>query len=87
MWLQVRRMGDPYHQSAAPAPNDLLFPTETGTPYRIGNYLKRTLKPIAAKAGIPDITYQALRRTFATHSGDTALRRTQAQLRHTRSSK
>jgi integrase len=33
----------------------------------IGNYLKRTLKPLAGKAGIKDMTYQALRRTFATH--------------------
>lgn len=28
-----------------------------------GNYLKRFLKPLAKKAGIPDLTYQALRRT------------------------
>ena len=46
-WLQIRNMGDGYHRTAVPAPNDLLFPTETGTPYRIGNYLKRILKPIA----------------------------------------
>jgi integrase len=54
-------------QTVAPAPNDLLFPTETGTPYRIGNYLKRAMNPIAKKAGISDLTYQALRRTSATH--------------------
>jgi integrase len=65
-WLQIRRMADPYHKTAEPAPNDLLFPTEAGTPFRIGNYLKRTLKPLAQKAGIGDMTYQALRRTFAT---------------------
>jgi integrase len=59
-------MADPYHRNRAPSPNDLLFPTEAGTPYRIGNYLKRILKPIAAKAGIPDMTYRSLRRTFAT---------------------
>ncbi len=64
--LSIRNMGDPYHRSRTLAPNDLLFPTETGTPYRIGNYLKRILKPIAANAGIPDMTYRALRRTFAT---------------------
>jgi integrase len=59
-------MTDPYHRNRPLAPNDLLFPTETGTPYRISNYLKRVLKPIAATAGIPDMTYRALRRTFAT---------------------
>jgi hypothetical protein len=30
---------DPYHRNHPPALNHLLFPTETGTPYRIGNYL------------------------------------------------
>ena len=67
------------------APNDLLFPTETGTPYRIGNYLKRVLKPIAAKAGIPDMTYRALRRTFATEfQRHGSPKDAQAQLRHSK---
>ena len=65
-WLMLRNVPDPYHKSAA-ASNDLLFPNEAGNPYRIGNYLKRTLKPLAQRAGIIDMTYQALRRTFATH--------------------
>ena len=47
--------------------SDLLFPSETSTTLRIGNDLKRVLKPLAEKAGIKDITYQALRRTCATH--------------------
>jgi hypothetical protein len=50
LWLSIRNMGDPYHRSRTLAPNDLLFPTDAGTPYRIGNYLKRILKPIAANA-------------------------------------
>jgi hypothetical protein len=33
----------------------------------VDNYLKRVLKPIAKKAEIPDMTFQAMRRTFATH--------------------
>ena len=45
-----------------------MLPTEAGTPFRIGNYLKRILKPIGAGlADIPDLTFQAMRRTFATH--------------------
>jgi integrase len=77
-------MGDPYHRRA-PAPNDLLFPTEVGTPYRIGNYLKRILKPTAAKAGIPDMTYRALRRTFATQfQRHGSPKDAQAQLRHSK---
>ena len=60
LWLSIRNMGDPYHRNRTLAPNDLIFPTEAGTPYRIGNYLKRIMKPIAAKAGIHDMTYRAL---------------------------
>lgn len=83
-WLQIRSMADPYHHTA-PAPNDLLFPTEAGTPYRIGNYLKRVLKPIATAAGIPDLTYQGLRRTFATHfQRYGSPKDAQAQLRHSK---
>ena len=78
-------MADPYHRNRPPAPNDLLFPTETGTPYRIGNYLKRVLKPIAATVGIPDMTYRALRRTFATEfQRHGSPKDAQAQLRHSK---
>ena len=84
-WLQIRRMGAAYHKDSEPEPNDLLFPTEAGTPYRIGNYLKRVLKPIAEAAGIHDLTYQALRRTFATHfQRYGSPKDAQAQLRHSK---
>jgi hypothetical protein len=85
MWLQIRRMAGAYHPTAAPEPNDLLFPTETGTPYRIGNYLKRILKPLGQSAGILDLTYQALHRTFATHfQRYGSPKDAQAQLRHSK---
>jgi integrase len=84
-WLQIRRMSDPYHLHSDPVANDLLFPSETGTPYRIGNYLKRVLKPLAVKAGIPDLTFQALRRAFATHfQRYGSPKDAQAQLRHSK---
>jgi integrase len=84
-YLQIRNMADAYHRIADAAPNDLLFPSETGTPYRIGNYLKRVLKPIAKTAGITDLTYQALRRTFATHfQRYGSPKDAQAQLRHSK---
>jgi integrase len=63
----------------------LLFPTEVGTPWRIGNYLKRVLKPLAAELNPPieDMTHQALRRTFATHfQRHGSVKDTQTQLRH-----
>jgi integrase len=71
--------------TAAASSSDLLFPSETGTPFRLGNYLKRCLKPLAKKADIPDLTYQALRRTCATHFQKHGKPRDiQAQLRHSR---
>jgi integrase len=84
-WLSIRNLEDPYHSSGTMRSTDLLFPSEVGTPYRIGNYLKRILKPIAAKAGIPDMTYRALRRTFATQfQRHGSPKDAQAQLRHSR---
>jgi integrase len=69
LWLGIRNMGDPYHRSRTLAPNDLLFPTEAGTPYRIGNNLK-----------LP-----ALRRTFATEfQRHGSPKDAQAQLRHSK---
>jgi integrase len=85
LWLSIRNIADPYHRNRSLAPNDLLFPTEVGTPYRIGNYLKRILKPIATKAGVSNITYRALRRTFATEfQRHGSPKDAQAQLRHSK---
>jgi len=64
-------------------PDDFLFPSEAGTPFLIRNYLRRILKPLGARAGIADMTYQALRRTCATHfQRHGTPRDTQAQMRH-----
>lgn len=65
----------------------LLFPTEKGTTWRIGNYLKRVLKPLAAGLNPPidDMTHQAFRRTFATHfQSYGSVKDAQSQLRHAR---
>jgi integrase len=85
IWIQARRQQRPYHAKASSAPSDLLFPSETGTLFRLGNYLKRYLKPLAKKTGISDMTYQALRRTCATHFQKHGKPRDiQAQLRHSK---
>jgi integrase len=61
----------------------LLFATGEGTAWRIGNYLKRVLKPLAAGVGITDLTHQGMRRTFATHfQKHGSVKDTQAQMRH-----
>jgi integrase len=85
IWIQARRQQQPYHSKTTSVFSDLLFPSETGTTFRLGNYLKRYLKPLAKKAGIPDMTYQALRRTCATHFQKHGKPRDiQAQLRHSK---
>lgn len=87
MWIQARRQTRPYHAATEESAQEslLLFPSEKGTTMRLGNYLKRYLKPLAKKVGILDMTYQALRRTCATHFQKFGKPRDiQAQLRHTR---
>jgi integrase len=85
IWIHARRQSDSYHVSASADSSNLLFPSEAGTAFRLGNYLKRYLKPLAKQAGIADLTYQALRRTCATHFQKHGKPRDiQAQLRHTK---
>ena len=64
-------------------PDDFIFSSSRGTPLDGHNYLRRFLKPVAEKIGIPGLTFQALRRTFATliqRKG--SVKDVQAQLRH-----
>jgi integrase len=83
-WMMLRQQSKKYHRNRDRAESNFLFPSEAGTPLRIGNYLKGVLKPLAAKAGIFDMTYQALRRTCATYFGQHAKpREVQPHLRHT----
>ena len=51
------------------AADDLIFPSEKGTPMRPENWLRRRLKPIAIalKIAVP-VNFQVLRRTFATNA-------------------
>lgn len=82
-WIRERHQKRLSQAPPDASSSDFLFPSETGTPFRLGNYLKRYLKPLAEKAGIPDLTYQALRRTCATHFQKHGNPRDiQAQLRH-----
>ena len=64
-------------------PRAFLFPTATGTAYRVGNFLKRVLKPLAKTAGIEDFDFRAMRSTsstlFHTHG---SVKDTQGQMRH-----
>jgi len=48
-------------------PRAFLFLNRRGTAFSVGNYLKKHLKPLAEKVGIPDLTQQAFRRTSSTH--------------------
>ena len=65
-------------------PRAFLFPSSSGTAFSVGNYLKRYLKPLAEKAGVPDVTHQAFRRTSSTHMQNHAtVKDMQRHLRHT----
>ena len=47
------------------------------------NYMRRFLKPLATKLGIPGLTFQSLRRTFATQVQKLgSVKDAQSQLRH-----
>ncbi len=45
---------------------DLIFPTTLGSPMLGDNLLKRNLRPLLEKAGLPPLTFHELRHTFAT---------------------
>ena len=65
------------------AEDGYIFCSQRGTPIDTHNYLQRVLQPAARQAGIAGLTFQALRRTFATHvQGLGTVKDAQAQLRH-----
>ena len=45
---------------------NLIFSSRIGTPMRGDNLLKRSLRPLLEKAGLPPLTFHELRHTFAT---------------------
>jgi integrase len=65
-------------------PRAFLFPNSDGGAFGVGNYLKRHLKPLAAKANIHDLTFQAFRRSSSTHiQSHATVKDMQRHLRHT----
>ncbi|MGD1097337.1 MAG: tyrosine-type recombinase/integrase [Bryobacteraceae bacterium] len=63
----------------------MLFPNRDGRPKNRQNELNRMLKPAAARAGLGNVTFQMLRRTYSTLSQTTSgLKDIQAQMRHAR---
>jgi integrase len=64
-------------------PKAFLFPTATGTAYRVGNFRKRVLKPVAKAAGISDFDFRAMHFTastlFQVHG---TVKENQGQMRH-----
>jgi integrase len=66
-------------------PDDLLFPNREGRPRNPKNVLNRMLKPAGLRAGLGKVTFQMLRRTFATHAQNKGnLKDVQAQMRHSK---
>jgi integrase len=63
--------------------DEYIFRSRKGTPRDAHNYLRRHLKPLAAGLGVPNLTFQSLRRTFATlMQGKGTPKDAQTQLRH-----
>ncbi|MBV9082492.1 MAG: tyrosine-type recombinase/integrase [Acidobacteriaceae bacterium] len=62
---------------------ELLFPNEIGRVMSTNNYRKRVLQEMGKEIGLPNLTFQMLRRTTATHfQEDGDIKDTQALLRH-----
>ena len=73
-WKEVVRPSDD---------NEYIFRSRNGTPRDAHNYLRRHLKPLAEKLGVPGLTFQSLRRSFATlMQGKGTPKDAQTQLRH-----
>jgi integrase len=64
-------------------PDDLIFANRDGGPRNAKNELNRMLKPAAKRAGLGKVTFQMLRRTFATLARGT-LKDIQTQMRHSK---
>ncbi len=63
--------------------DEYIFSSRNGPPKDAHNYWRRHLKPLAANLGVPNLTFQSLRRTFATLvQGKGSLKDAQTQLRH-----
>jgi len=73
-----------WKEIARPSSDDeYTFRSRKGTPRDAHNYLRRHLKPLAAALGVPNLTFQSLRRTFATlMQGKGTPKDAQTQLRH-----
>jgi integrase len=73
-----------YEESGCPQPDAFIFPSSKNKPIDGHNYLRRDiLRPAAERAGISGITFQCLRRTFATHFHRIGtVKDQQAQMRH-----
>jgi integrase len=70
-------------------PDALVFPsTQAGRPMRPEVWLKRRIKPVAARLGIPGkLNFQVMRRTFATQAQEFgSVKSAQTHLRHSNSS-
>lgn len=71
-------------QNAGAPAEAMIFPSDHKTPMRPENWLRRRIKPIAARLGITvPVNFQVLRRTFATNAqGYGNPKDVQAHLRH-----
>ena len=55
-----------YKERGKPQSRDLIFPSKKGTPIWRDNWQSRVLQPAAKHAGLENVNFQVLRRSFAT---------------------
>ena len=74
-----------FDECGRPDTDDLIFPSRVNKPIDGHNYLRRdVLRPAALSVGVKGVTFQCLRRTFATHFHLVGtVKDAQAQMRHT----
>ena len=61
-WMVIRPRG-----------TEWLFPSEAGTPYHDRNLMRRGMKPVCKRLGIPPFGWHSLRHTFSTYNGNSGV--------------
>ena len=65
--VDLRKELEAYIQMRGLSGDDFLFAYSTGIPMSQNNYVRRQMKTIGKKIGVPGMDFRMLRRTFATH--------------------
>lgn len=65
--LRDERLVQAFSKNKSDISNELVFPSEAGTPIEMNNFYVRVFKPLLAKAGLRKIRFHDLRHTFGSY--------------------